>query len=137
MFDINTEDTDLEEAIASAYRDLKSFSADEEGYQKAVDQLSKLYALQHQTAQLNLQAQTASAAHQLADSQHQLAEDQHKLACSQVVWQEEQDARPFYMRISPDTALTVAGNLAVALIVIKFEQQNVISTKLMNFMKKI
>lgn len=38
-------DTTLDEAIASAYADLKAHSADEDGYQKSVDQLTKLYAL--------------------------------------------------------------------------------------------
>lgn len=41
------EDTNLNEAIESAFADLKSHSADEEGYQKTVDQLTKLYALQN------------------------------------------------------------------------------------------
>ena len=40
-----SEDPALEEAIASALQDLKSFSADEEGYEKTVKQLSALYAL--------------------------------------------------------------------------------------------
>lgn len=117
------EDSDLDAAIASAYADLKSFSADEEGYQKTVDQLTKLYALKEKTAQLSLQAQTAAAAQQLANDQN--------------AWQEEQDARPFYKRVDPNTLLTVAGNLAIGLAVIKYEQTGVISSKVMSFMKKI
>lgn len=124
MFDpFNIEDSDLDAAIASAFADLKSFSADEEGYQKSVDQLSKLYALKEKTAQLNLQAQTAAAAQQLANDQN--------------AWQEEQEARPFFKRVDPNTALTVAGNLFIGLAVIKYEQTGVISSKVMSFMKKI
>lgn len=124
MFDpFNIEDSDLDEAIASAYADLKSFSADEEGYQKAVDQLSKLYALKEKTAQLSLQAQQSAAAQQLANDQN--------------AWQEEQDQRPFYARVDPNTVLTVAGNIFIGLAVIKYEQTGVISSKVMSFMKKI
>lgn len=123
MFEpFNHEDSALEEAIASALEDLKRFSADEDGYQQAVDQLSKLYALKNKTAELNLQAQQSFAAHQL---------EQDKNA-----WQEEQDMRPFYARVNPDTVLTVAGNLLIALIVIKYEERSVISTRALNFMRK-
>jgi hypothetical protein len=116
------EDSDLNDAIASAHADLKSFSADEEGYQTAVDQLVKLYALKNNIDQLNLQAQQTFAAHQLAQDDSR--------------WQEEQDERPFFERIDPDTVLTVAGNLLVALIVIKYEQRSVISSKVLSFMRK-
>lgn len=124
MFDpFNTEDSALDEAIASAFADLKSFSADEEGYQKALDQLSKLYALKNQSAQLSLQAQQSYAAHQLASDQN--------------AWQEEQDCLPFYKRVDPNVVLTVSGNLLIGLIVVKYEQTGVISSKVMSFMKKI
>ena len=120
-FDI--EDSDLDAAIASAFADLKSFSADEEGYQKAASQLTALYALKNQTAQLSLQAQQSAAAQQLANDQN--------------AWQEEQDSRPFFTRVDPNTVLTVAGNLLLGLAVIKYEQTGVISSKVMSFMKKI
>lgn len=117
------EDSDLDAAIASAFADLKSFSADEPGYQTTVDQLSKLYKLKHDVATLSLQAQKDHAAHQLASDQN--------------AWQEEQEARPFFKRVDPNTALTVAGNLFIGLAVIKYEQTGVISSKVMSFMKKI
>ena len=124
MFDpFNTEDLALEEAIASAYADLKAFSADEEGYQKAIDQITKLYALKNQTAQLSLQAQQSHAAQQLAEDQN--------------AWMEEQDSLPFYKRVDPNTALAVAGNLIIGIAVIKYEQTGVISSKVMSFMRKI
>lgn len=124
MFDpFDTEDTALDEAIASAFADLKSFDADSEDYQTTVDQISKLYKLKNDAAQLSLQAQQSHAAHQLA--------------CDQNAWQEEQDQRPFYKRVSPDTALIVAGNLVVGLAVIKYEQTGVISSKVMTFMRKL
>lgn len=124
MFDpFSHEDHDLSEAIASALADLKSFNADDEGYEKTVNQLTKLYAIKHDADQLNLQAQKDHASHQLE--------------CDKNTWQEEQDQRPFYMRVDPNTLLTVAGNAFVALAVIKYEQRGVIASKVMTFMKKI
>lgn len=124
MFDpFDTEDTDLNEEIARVYTHLKTFSSEDEEYQKAVDQLTKLYAFKNSAAQLSLQAQQSYAAHQLASDQN--------------AWQEEQDQRPFYKRVEPNTVAAVLGNLAVALIVIKYEQTGVISTKVTNFMRKI
>lgn len=124
MFDpFDHEDYDLDAAIASAYEDLKKFKAEEEGYQKAVNQLTSLYALRNQTAQLNLQAQQSAAAQQLANDQN--------------AWKEEQDALPFYKRIDPSQALAVAGNIFIGLAVIKYEQTGVISSKVFSFMKKI
>lgn len=119
----DTEDTALDEEIARVYTHLNVFSAEDEEYQKAVDQLSKLYALKNQTAQLSLQAQQSHAAHQLA--------------CDQNAWQEEQDEKPFLQRVDPNTVVTVLGNLAIGLLVIKYEQTGVISSKVMTFMKKI
>lgn len=124
MFDpFDHEDPDLNDAIASVYSDLEKFSADEDGYQKAVDQLSKLHALKNEIAQLNLQAQQSAAAQQLANDQN--------------AWQEERDELPFHKRMDPNTVLTVAGNIFLGLAVIKYEQTGVISTKVMSFMKKI
>jgi Na+-translocating ferredoxin:NAD+ oxidoreductase RnfG subunit len=124
MFDpFEHEDTALNEEIARVYSHLSNFSAEDDEYQKAARQLTALYALKNQTAQLNLQAQKDFAAHQLESDKN--------------AWQEEQDSRPFYMRVEPGTVVTVAGNLVIALIVIKYEQRSVISTKVMSFMKKI
>lgn len=124
MFDpFNINDQDLDAAIASAYNDLSRFQAEEDGYQKAVDQLSKLYKLRMDLAKLNLEAQESSAKQLLANDQN--------------AWQEEQDQRPFYRRVDPNTALTVAGNILIGLAVIKYEQTGVISSKVMTFMKKI
>lgn len=117
------EDSNLDDAIANVYADLKKFKSDDQAYRNATEQLTKLYALKNQTAQLNLQAQTAAAAQQLA--------------CDQNAWQEEQDARPFYQRVDPNVILTVFGNLVVGFAVIKYEQTGVISSKVMSFMKKI
>lgn len=116
------EDTNLDEAIASVYEDLKKFSVDDDGYQTAINQLSKLYKLRNDLATLNLQAQKDHAAHQLA--------------CDQNTWQEEQDERPFLERLDPNTVLTVTGSLITALIVIKYEQTGVISSKVMSFVRK-
>lgn len=117
------EDPDLDAAIASAFADLKADRAGEDVSQKIVDQLTKLYALKNNDAQLSLQAQQSHAAHQLA--------------CDQNAWQEEQDSRPFLKRVDPNTALTVAGNIFIGLAVIKYEQTGVIASKVMTFMKKI
>lgn len=116
------EDSALDNAIATAYEHLKKSDADSEEYQKIVSQISALYALKNQNAQLSLQAQQTYAAHQLA--------------CDVNTWQEEQDALPFYMRVDPNTVLTVLGNLAIGLAVIKYEQTGVVSSKVWSFMKK-
>lgn len=117
------EDSDLDAAIASAFAHLTTLKADDEGYQTTVEQLTKLYALKEHATALSLQAQTAFAAHQLEADKN--------------AWQEEQDQRPFYKRVDPNTALTVAGNLIVGFAVIKYEQTGVISSKIMSFMQKI
>lgn len=119
----DTEDIALDEAIASAYSDLAHHKADSDEYQKTLTQLSQLYALKNQTAQLSLQAQSTFAAQQLEEDKN--------------AWQEEQDEKPFYARVDPNTVLTVAGNVLIGLLVIKYEQTGVISSKVMTFMKKI
>lgn len=119
----DTEDLDLDAAIASAYTDLRNHQADSDEYSKAVDQLTKLYALKNQTASLALQIESDSAAQQLEYDKN--------------TWQEEQADLPFYARISPDALISVAGNVLIALVVIKYEQTGVISSKVMSFMKKI
>ena len=118
-----TEDSNLHEAIASAFADLKNFSANDEGYQAATDQLVKLYKLKHDQSKLNLELH-------VADNKILLDE-------ANAEFEREQTTKPFYMRVDPNTALVVLGNLAVGLIVVKYEQTGVISSKVMSFMKKI
>lgn len=117
------EDTDLNDAIRRAHSDLDQFKAHEQDYQKAVSQLSQLYRLKYERAELNLKAQTTFAAHQLE--------------CDKNAWQEEQDERSWFERVDPSTVVAVAGNLVIALIVVKYEQTGVISSQVRNFMKKI
>jgi len=40
-------------------------------------------------------------------------------------------------RLSPDVIAQVLGNLAVALIVVKYERENVVTTKVMQFLMKL
>lgn len=117
------EDPTLDAEIARVYEHLKTFSAEDEEYQKAVDQLSKLYAIKNNQSKLNLELH-----------QH---EDKHMLETEKAEFEAELKAQPFFKRVDPNTVLTVAGNLAVALIVIKYEQTGVIATKVTSFMKKI
>lgn len=124
MFEpFNIEDIDLDAAIASAFDDLRQHRADSDEYRKTVDQLMKLHELKNSVAQLNLNSQTAFAAQQLAEDQN--------------AYQEEQDARPFYQRVDANTVFTVVGNLLIGVLVIKYEQTGVISSKIFSFMKKI
>lgn len=109
MYNMNP---DLTQALASAYADLKSFSADEEGYTATMRHIATLHELQNAEYKLRLEA----------------TEQEH---------QHEQSARPFYKRVDPSTALTVAGNIFIGLAVIKYEQTGVIGTKVMSFMRKI
>lgn len=117
------EDSALDDAIASAFADLGRFHAEEEGYQKAIDQLSKLYKLKNEQNKINLEFSKSDAEHTL---EQQKQDHQYDL-----------DNRPFFKRVDPNTALIVAGNLFVGLAVIKYEQTGVISSKVMSFMKKI
>jgi hypothetical protein len=118
-----TEDFALDEEIARVYTHLNNFQAETEEYQQAVDQLSKLYELKNKQNKLALEL------HQHADT--------HAIAQQQMDAQYDAENRPFYARISPDAALAVAGNLVVALIVVKYEQTGVISSQVRNFIKKI
>lgn len=120
---LHREDPALESAIASAYSDLTKFGAQTEEYQSAVDNLSKLYKLKHDTAKLLLDAK--------------LSDDQHQLEVDKFEHQLDADALPFYKRVDPNTVVTVAGNLLVAYAIIKYEQTGVITTKAMSFMRKI
>lgn len=40
-------------------------------------------------------------------------------------------------RLSPDTVAVVLGNLVVAVVVVKYEQLNVVTTKALNFLSKV
>lgn len=145
------EDSDLEEALASAFVDLKSFSANEEGYQETVDQIAKLYKLKTDRAKIILEAEQASSKHELELKKSELENEKHSLAIDQFDLEKqkfdleeikfnsqvEHDARPFYTRVDPNVVATVLGNLLIGLAVIKYEQTGVISTKVMSFMKKI
>lgn len=124
MFDpFNNEDPTLADAIRRAHADLDEFKAHEDDYRKAATTLSQLYKLAHERAELNLKAQQQFA-------EHQLKQDESR-------WQEELDQRSWFERVEPSTVVTVAGNLLVALIVVKYEQTGVISSQVRNFMKKI
>lgn len=123
MFDpFDREDPALTAEIARVHAYLTNIDPDAEQYQSTVDQLSKLYKLQNETAQLSLQAQEKFAS--------------HLLECDKNAWSEEQDELPFWKRVDPSTLVTVAGNLTIALVVIKYEERAVISTKALSFMKK-
>lgn len=130
-------DQDLDAAIASAFSDLRTHPADSDEYSKVARQLSGLYRIRHENAQLNLQAQRESANHNLSIDQHSLARDQHQLANDIRVHEDELDERPFYARVDPNTALTVLGNIVIGIAVIKYEQTGVISSKVFSFMRKI
>ena len=123
MFDPNAhEDTTLEKEIDRVHTHLTSLTPDSDEYEQTIDQISKLYALRNANNQLSLQAQKEYAA--------------HELATSNAAHEKEQTKLPFYKRVDPNTALSVAGSLLTAVIVVKYEQTGVISTKAMSFMRK-
>lgn len=132
MFDpFAHEDSQLTEEIRRVHSILSHLNPDEDGYQKTSSQLSHLYRLKYESAQLSLQSQQSFAAHELAAAAQQLAHDESR-------WKEEQEERlSWFDRVEPSTVVTVAGNLLVALIVVKYEQTGVISSQVRNFMKKI
>lgn len=117
------EDPDLDAAIASAYADLKAHRADSTEYAAALNQLSKLYKLRNDALQHHQDAQQFELKHSLEVDQHE--------------YEIEQNDRPFWQRVDPNTALTVTANLAIGLIVVKYEQTGVIRTVVRDFMKKI
>jgi hypothetical protein len=117
------EDPALTAAIASAHSDLKSHSADSAEYAAAVNQLTKLYNIQNNLLQ----------AYQTA----QQFEHEHSLNLERLGLEEAAAEKKFWERISPDTALTVAANLAIATLVTKYERTGVIRTVIKDFIKKI
>lgn len=124
MNNLPFEDPALDEEIARVYLHLQQFSAEDEEYRNAVDQLSKLYKLKSEHNKLKLELQMHNHKHSLEVQQMENA--QAELAKSS-----------FFTRVSPDAVLAVAGNLAIALIVVKYEQTGVISSQVRNFIKKI
>ncbi len=81
------EDSDLNEAIAESFLDLKGCNSDDEEYGTSVDQIVKLYALKPKG-------------------------------------------------LNPDTLLIVAGNIIIGVAVLNFERDNLVRTKLWNFIMK-
>lgn len=124
MFDpFDREDSDLESEITRLHSLLCSLDPTEEAYQKTSQQLTHLYKLRYDRAELNLKSKQQFA-------EHQLKQDESR-------WQEELDQRSWFERVDPSAVVTVAGNLVVALIVVKYEQTGVISTQVRNFIRKI
>lgn len=117
------EDSDLDDAIASAYADLQASRANDEDYQKIVDQLSKLYKLRNDQRKLNLEL------HQ-TDTKTLLEE-------ANAEFEREQATKPFYQRVDPNTALTVLGNLLIGYGVLKYERTGVIHSRIRDFMQKL
>lgn len=118
-----TEDTALDEEIARVYSQLTQFNAETDEYRNAAARLTELYKLRHDQFKLNLEARKSATEHEL---------EQQKMD-----HQYDQDNRPWFQRVDPNTALAVAGNIAIGLAVIKYEQTGVISSKVWSFMKKI
>lgn len=116
------QDPALEAAIASALKDLASHQADSDEYAKAVDQLTKLYKIRNASLQAYSEAEKFKNEHSLELERFSIEE-----ACNEL---------PAWRRVSPETVLTVAGNLAIALIVVKYEQTGVISSQVRNFIRK-
>jgi hypothetical protein len=81
------EDPNLEKAIESAFTDLNGFTADEEEYQKAIDQLVKLQAMRKK-------------------------------------------------QLDPNTVVIIGTNLLIAVLVLRFERTDIVSTKLFGFLRK-
>jgi ABC-type transport system involved in cytochrome bd biosynthesis fused ATPase/permease subunit len=117
------EDAQLNDEIHRLHSILTAIDPDGDEYQKTSLQLSHLYRLKYERAELILKAQQSHAAHQLE--------------CDKNAWSEEQDQRSWFERVDPSTVVTVAGNLVVAIIVVKYEQTGVISSQVRNFIRKI
>lgn len=131
------EDSDLNTAIASAFAGLTQHSPDSKEYAEIVKQLSALYKLKNDTARTAQDAAEFAQKFQLDLDKHQLDEAKLQLENDIACDARELAERPFLMRVSPDTALTVVANLIIGFAVIKYEQTGVIRTEIRNFMRKI
>lgn len=131
------EDSDLDAAITSVFADLRNHKADSKEYADAANQLSKLYKLRNDTLQLHQDAEESERKHELEVNKLTLETDKLALETDSHEYQIEQNDRSFLARISPDTALSVVANLAVALIVVKYERTGVISTQVRHFIKNL
>ena len=117
------EDPTLDAAIAAAFSTLANIKVDEEGYKTAVANLTSLYDIKNAALQHYQDAEEFEYEFNLkADAQH---------------FEQQNAEKPFYMRVDPNTVVTVVGNIFIGLAVIKYEQTGVISSKVMSFMKKI
>lgn len=117
------EDSALDAEIARVYEQLTTWGAEDEEYQKAVDQLTKLYKLKHDQSKLNLELYQTDS--------------KNNLEAETAQFEREQTTKSWLQRVEPSTVIAVAGNLAVALVVVKYEQTGVIASKVTSFMKKI
>jgi hypothetical protein len=117
------EDSALDSAIAAAYANLAKHEADTDEYRNIVNQLTALYKIKNTTLQHFEDARQFDLKHQ------------HEVDCATDV--RELNERPFYARVDPNTALTVAANLVIGFAVIKYEHTGVIATRVRDFMKKI
>lgn len=116
------EDSQLNDAIAAAFRKLATLDPIEEDYHNTIAQIEKLHKLKNDGDKVALEAYQTDIKREFdqaaADAQYDFAN------------------QPFYRRVDPNTAATVAGNLLVALVVVHYEQRGVIATKLSNFIMK-
>lgn len=135
------EDTALDAEIARVYSHLSHFAAEDDEYQQAVDQLSKLYKLKHDQEKLTLEFAIHDSKLDLERerhaNEHELlsAKAEHEIAEAEL--ERQSASRPWIQRVDPNTALTVAANIAIGLAVIKYEQTGVIATRVRDFMQKI
>ncbi len=150
----NQNDPDLSEAIASAFADLKAHNAAEEAYQATVNQITKLYKLKTDAEKLALEAASADAKNTLdaeklaleaasANAKNTLDAEKNtfeaeRVALERTQWlhQRELESRPFFKRVDPNVAVTVAGNLVIGIAVIKHERTAVITSKVWSFLTK-
>lgn len=117
------EDHDLDVAIASVFNELATMQVDGDSYQKATNQLNKLYALKHEQIRIELE--------------YQIHADKQTLAQQEQDHQYDQDNLPWHKRLDPNAVLAVAGNIFIGLAVIKYEQTGVISSQVRHFIRKI
>jgi len=128
------EDTALDAEIARVYQHLSHFSAEDEEYQKASNQLSKLYAIKNDQNKLKLDLYQSNAKLDLERDQFAQKIEMEK---DQAEAEQQLKSKSFLKSVDPNTVLAVTGNLAIALLVVKYEQTGVIATKVQSFMKKI
>lgn len=115
------QESPLDKAIRDVLSELNVLTADSKEYAAATDQLVKLHKLKQEEDKLALDAS---------------ANDTKFMLERQKLHQEMLDSTR-KKRVSPDTLVAVAGNLLGIIVIVGYENKNVITSKALSFLKAL